>query len=243
MSDAAINTHTFYVPWGDGRVDQHVALGAAWLRRQPGTPAVFVPAKQNFERNGTLPRLLPGVALLTERAQARSTWKGKGALLVCWPTAKMLTMLGDYPISSATAVCVLEWGEDPAVRAWLAAHEAIDVGTGARIAQQVQLPPVVLAAMRHLNQMVNHANGLAGSFDKALAIQTMTQLVRHGYRYELDDLCAWATTNGFTGHEVERLRDIAGKALNGHRFRSQDAALRPDIVKVWEAEANGDAQK
>jgi hypothetical protein len=243
MSDPAIKTHTFYVPWGDGHVDQHVVLGAAWLRRQPGTPGVFVPAKQNFERNGTLPRLLPGVVLLTERAQARSTWNGRGALLVCWPTAKMLTMLGDYPASSATAVCVLEWGEDPAVRAWLAAHQAIDVGTGERIAKQVELPPVVLVAMRHLNQMVNHANGLAGSFDKALAIQTMTQLVRHGYRYELDDLCAWATANGFTGHEVERLRDIAGKALNGHRFRSQDATLRPDIVKVWEAEASGDAQE
>jgi hypothetical protein len=36
-----------YVPWGDGDVTRHVALGAQWLRRQAGRRAVFVPGKRN----------------------------------------------------------------------------------------------------------------------------------------------------------------------------------------------------
>jgi hypothetical protein len=39
------------------------------------------------------------------------------------------------------------------------------------------------------------------------------ELVRHGYRFEVEELCAWAATNGFTGSEVGRLRELAQKAL------------------------------
>ncbi len=86
--------HVVFVPWGTGHVDQHVAVGAAWLLTQAGRPAVFVPLKGNYERNGTLPRLLPHVQVLTERNRHREHWSG-GPLLVCWPTEKMLGILAD----------------------------------------------------------------------------------------------------------------------------------------------------
>lgn len=63
--------------------------------------------KQNYERNGTLPQVLPGVDIVTERAQRSSTWRG-GPMLVCWPTEKMFGMLSDYLNHRVTAACVLE---------------------------------------------------------------------------------------------------------------------------------------
>jgi hypothetical protein len=96
----------------------------------------------------------------------------------------------------------------------------------------------VQVAMDDLNHTVNHANGLVGSFDKKLAIGTLTALVRSGHRFDVDNLCAWALANGFTASEVERLRDYATKALAGHRFRTGGRGpLRNDIVEVWEAKA------
>lgn len=226
-----------FVPWGTGHVDQHVVRGAAWLRRQPGRPAVFVPTKQNYERNGTLPRVLPGVDIVTERAQRGSYWRG-GPMLVCWPTEKMLGTLSDDLGRRVTAACILEWGDAPYQRAWLSANNAVDLTTGQRLSgDTAALPPVVLVAMNHLNRLVNHANGLAGSFDRAVAVQTMTALVRHGHRYDVNLVCAWASANGFTASEVERLRDIATKALTGHRFRAANGPLRTDITSTWEAEA------
>lgn len=237
MQEDLSSRNLVFVPWGSGRVDQHVMLGAAWLRRQPGRPAVFVYAKQNFKRNGTLPRVLPGVDVITERTQHGSSWRG-GPILVCWPTEKMLARLSDYLSRHVTSACVLEWGDAPFQRAWLTANNAIDLISGQRLASgAITLTPVVLTAMTSLNQMVNHANGLAGHYDKALAIQTMTELVRHGYRYNVNELCAWALANGFTASEVEALRDIATKALAGHRFRRTTQALRSDIISIWRAEA------
>lgn len=104
----------------------------------------------------------------------------------------------------------------------------MDLTTGRRLSgDAVALSPVVLVAMNHLNRLVNHANGLAGYYDKVLAIQTMTELVRHDYRYDVNDLCAWALANRFTASEVGAARDIATKALAGHRFRVTSGRCEP----------------
>jgi len=85
---------------------------------------------------------------------------------------------------------------------------------------------------------VNHANGLASSFDKGITVATLQALVRGGNRFDVDDLCAWDLENGFTAREVDRLRDYATKALAGHRFRgSGHGRLRADILQMWEVEA------
>ena len=125
----------------------------------------------------------------------------------------------------------------------MAAHGATDLTTTGSPAagSGTSLPPVVLVAMDHLNHLVNHANGLAGQHDKALAIGTLTALVRHGHRFNVDDLCAWALANGFTASEVERLRDYSTKVLAGHRFQITGfGPLRRDIVEIWEAEVHGE---
>jgi hypothetical protein len=227
-----------FVPWNDGDVTRHVVLGAQWLRRQPGRRAVFVPGKRNYEYNEALPRLTAGAVVLTPLTLHRAQWSG-GPVLACWPTEQMLGTISDRLGGRATSVCVLEWGDAPFQRAWITAHGGIDLTTGQRASNVgVHLPPVVLVAMENLTSMVNHANGLASSFDKGIAVDTLQALVRGGHRFDVDDLCAWALANGFTASEVDRLRDYATKALAGHRFRnSGHGRLRADILQTWEAGA------
>jgi|SRR5690606_13862025 len=231
----------FYVPWGDGQISRHVLLGAKWLAEQPGPKAVFTPGKRNYENNATLVKYTRGAAVLTPRTVStiRTSWHG-GPLLACWPTEQMFKALSDGWLASAvTTVCVLEWGDDRYQRDWIRARGGVDVTTGKPDQQGTHtLPPVVQVAMEDLTRMVNHANGLVGYFDKRLAISTLQHLVRAGHRYDVGDLCGWALANGFTAGEVERLRDYAGKALSGHRFRLDGSApLRADIVDVWKEEA------
>lgn len=160
-------------------------------------------------------------------------------MLACWPTTQMLGTISDRLDGRVTTVCVLEWGDAPYQRAWINAHNGVDLTTGRPASDGgVHLPPVVFAAMKDLTSMVNHANGLVSSFDKGLAVDTLQALVRGGHRVDVDDLCAWALANGFTAGEVDRLRDYATKALAGHRFRSAGhGRLHADILHVWEAQA------
>jgi len=115
------------------------------------------------------------------------------------------------------------------------ANGGTDLVTGQPVPGEVQLDPVVAVAMQQLSQMVNHANGLVQTEDKELAIQTLQGLFRAGYRFDVDDLVAFALANGFTGSEAERLRDYATKVVAGHRFRPKmGSILRDDIVEQWE---------
>jgi hypothetical protein len=215
-----------------------VAFGARWLHQQVGRKVVFVPGKANYTNNSLLPSLTAGAAVLTMRNRHRQPWP-RGPILVCWPTEEMLDVVSDQMRYHASPVCVLEWGDAPYQRAWLAAHGAIDVTTGQLAAVNTSgLSTVVLVAMENLSAIVNHGNSLVGTFDKELAIETLQALVRGGHRYEVEELCSWALANGFTGREVQNLRDYASKALAGHRFRTTGrGALRKDILKVWEEEA------
>ncbi|TQS45097.1 hypothetical protein [Cryptosporangium phraense] len=228
-----------FVPWADGDVERHVATGAAWLREQLGRPAVFVPQKSNYENNPALERALPGVPVVTGRTWHQADWRG-GPLLVCWPTESMLGLLSQRLGGTVTAACVLEWGDAPYQRAWLAAHHATDLTAGMPLTSyDADLPSVVVVAMRHLASLVNHANGLAGHTDKGLAIETLTTLVRGGHRFDVDQLCAWALAQGFTTSETERLRDYGTKALAGHRFRDgREHFLHSESLDRWTAEAN-----
>ena len=54
----------------------------------------------------------------------------------------------------------------------------------------------------------------------------------------MDNLVAWALANGFTGREVDRLRDYATKVLQGHRNRHTRRPILVDHnVELWEQEA------
>lgn len=227
-----------YVPWGTGSIDEMIACGAEWLGQQLGHRLVLVMAKAVYRNNPLLPELTAGAEVATPNSLLGADWRG-GPVLVPWPDEKVLTTVAErLPRRKATGVCVLPWGEDPYTRAWLEAQGATDLLSGQALGPREDLlPPVVMVAMESLCSRVNHANALTG-YDRERAIGALVALVRAGYRFEVQALVAWSLGNGFTGREVERLREYATKALAGHRFRLRSlGGWRTDIVAVWEQEA------
>jgi hypothetical protein len=230
-----------YVPWDGVDPDDAVRVGAAWLQQQPGAPLVLLDAKNMYGNNSLLPLLTAGTAVEKPSTVWRSGWRG-GPVLAPWPTEEVLAALSDTLAPRITAVCVIEWGDYDYQDAWLAAHGAVDLITGqTRGSRRQLLDPVVEVAMWHLSDAVNHNNGLVQAYDKAYAVRTLQELVRGGYRYEVEALCAWALANGFTHREVEHLRDYAARALEGRSFRLRaSVGPQPGACARWEREARSD---
>jgi len=115
-----MTSEVVYIPWGTG-IDQAVRLGAAWLGEQPGDKLVLVHEKQVYENNPLLPQLTAGVKVAKPITISSSNWRG-GPVLAPWPTEKVLSTLSDRISNRITAVCLLEWGEDEYLRAWVRAQ-------------------------------------------------------------------------------------------------------------------------
>jgi hypothetical protein len=199
---------------------------------------VLVHTKQVYGNNPLLPRLTAGAKVAKPNTIWEVKWRG-GPVLAPWPTEQVLSTIADRISDRATAVCLLEWGEDGYLRAWVRAQGGRSLLTGDPApGDEDLLPPVVALAMEFLSEAVNHANGLVQTFDKEITIQALQALVRAGHTFDVDNLVAWALAHGFTGSEAQRLRDYATKVLDGHRFRlSGRKMLRDDIVERWEQEA------
>jgi hypothetical protein len=228
-----------YVPWDGIDPDDAIRIGAAWLQQQPGRPLVLLHAKNMYGNNSLLPLLTAGAAVEKPSTVWRCSWRG-GPVLAPWPTEEVLAALSDNLVRRTTAVCVIEWGNSDYQDAWLAAHQAVDLTTGqARSAGRQLLDPVVEVAMQHLSDAVNHNNGLVQAYEKAYAVRTLQELVRGGYRYQVETLCAWALANGFTHREVEHLRDYATRVLQGRSFRLRTSVgPRPGACNRWEQTAH-----
>ncbi len=226
-----------YVP-GNGDINQAVRLGAAWLREHRGDKLVLVPQMQIYRNNELLPQLTAHAKVAKPQTVWQVNWQG-GPVLAPWPTDEVLSEISDHIPDRITAVCLLEWGEDEYLRAWVRAQNGTNLLTGNAVpGKEELLSPVVTVAMEHLSLVVNHSNGLVQTFDKEYAIQTLQKLARAGYTFEVNNLVAWALAHGFTGREVERLKDYATKVLQGHRFRlTGHPTLAENVVKQWEQEA------
>lgn len=228
-----------YVPWDAATPDEAVALGAAWLKEQPPQRLVLLHAKKMYDNSPLLPRLTAGVFVETPNTVSGSRW-ARGAVLAPWPSDAVLGALAGPLSERLTKVCVLEWGEKPAVRAWLTAHCAASLLGGSPLASGdgELISPVVRIAMEELSQAVNHNNALIQGYEKSYAVRTLKELVRAGHRYDVNALCAWASANGFTQNEVKHLRDYAQRVLDGRSFQLRDTVgpAKGDASR-WEAEA------
>jgi len=228
-----------YAPWDRLDPDDAVTLGADWLRREPGPRLVLLHAKKMYTNNPLLPRLTGGAVVETPSTVWRSGWSS-GPVLAPWPSEEVLGALSDRLAKAATGICVIEWGVKPFQSAWLEAHGAVNLLTGqvAERAGDEGLSPVVVVAMEHLSNAVNHNNALVQSFEKSYAVRTLQELRRAGHTYDVDELCAWALANGFTQSEVKHLRQYAEQLLAGRGFRLRDTVgPGPGAAARWEAEA------
>ncbi|MDX8029396.1 hypothetical protein SK803_04200 [Lentzea sp. BCCO 10_0856] len=238
MSKRVVDYDVYYVPWSLGDREAMARYAAEWLAEQQGAPLLLFPDKPSSEGDRLLNRLTAGAAAATPRNLGSSGWS-KGPVLAAWPTDDVFELLTHGLRSRITALCVMEWGDsDEVQRTWLAGHQARSVVDGAvHPSSTVTLDPVVEVAMQYLEMSVNHGNSLTGPMDRRDAVETLRALHKAGYRYNVEELCIWALGNGFNFREVERLKEIAIGVQQGKRFRLQAGGFQPNIVKIWQAEA------
>lgn len=232
-----------YVPWSPTTpgwsIERANRTGAAWLSKQSGAKLVLVSSLQSYRQND--------MARYTRDAQVarpvdlwKTGWRA-GPVLAPWPTEEILGYLSAR-MENATAICVIEWGENAFQTAWLQANRALSVIDGSLYldANNPLLDPVVEAAMIELGKIVNHSNALVGVYDKEDAISTLLSLSRGGYHWDTDKLCAWALAHGFTDSEERNLRDYSQKTLSGHRFRLKYRKPNPPrAIERWRQAAVG----
>jgi hypothetical protein len=227
-----------YVPWDGVSPDDAVRIGAEWLSAQTGTAMILMASKGSYTNNPLLPHLTAGVLVEQPGSAWKSGWVG-GAILAPWPNEKVLATISDDLAEKITAVCIIEWGNKDFVSAWLGAHDATNLITNENDGVSPLLSPVVIVAMQELSRAVNHNNALVQYYEKAYAVRTLQELVRSGYRYDVDNLCAWALANGFTQEEVKHLRDYGQRILDGRTFQlREDAGPRRGAVTRWEQETS-----
>lgn len=229
-----------YVPWNDVDPDDAVRFGAAWLREQPGHRLVLLHTKGMYSNNPLLPRLTAGTIVERPPSLWRAHWGG-GPVLAPWPTEEVLGFIADRLVRLATGVCVLPWGDDPFLSAWLSAHKAVNLLTGHAESTSADdlLSPVVRVAMEHLSQAVNHNNALVSGYEKSYAVRTLQELRRSGHALDVDAICAWALANGFTTSEVKHLRQYVERVQSGRGFRLRETAgPKPGSAHRWEEEAS-----
>lgn len=238
---SASSAPLYYVPWSPEEpgwsTDQAGVRGAEWLMEQPGQKLVLVPQLQNYRQHPMARHVRNAVVA---KRGALSGWD-RGPVLAPWPTREIVGDLASDLRGRATAICVLPWGTDPLLTAWLRARRAVSVIDGSvhPEADEPLLEPVVEAAMTELGQHVNHANALAGHLDKAFAVHTLLKLHEAGYRWNVDELCGWALAHGFTGSEEDRLRQYVAKVVEGSPFRPLPSdPFSPGAVQRWQDQAS-----
>ena len=198
---------------------------------------MLMAAKKAYSNNPLLPHLTAGVLVEQPLSVWKAGWSG-GPVLAPWPNEKVLAALSDDIAERVSSACIIEWSDKEFVSAWLIAHNAASVMTGQEMESRPLLSPVVTVAMNHLSTAVNHNNGLVQNYEKAYAVRTLQELVRGGYRYDVDDLCAWALANGFSQDETKRLREYGQRVLDGRSFQLREmVGPRKGDITRWEQEA------
>lgn len=210
----------FYLPGPHALpTDQALALGLKWLLAEPESPLIVLSAKKVARNNRLLETAIAQYHLpvIAPPHMWDATWSG-GSILAPWANERALTGIDDQLAKKVNAVCVIGWVEGKH-DTWITGHGARDLRHPDQPKPQPTLDPVVEVAMEHASAAINHNNALVQAEDKACVILTLQELVRAGFRYDVESLCAWAMANGWTGTEVSNLRDYATRVLDGRSFR------------------------
>jgi hypothetical protein len=218
--------------------DEALHLGLRWLLSQPGEPLIVLARKGNVSNNPLLEATVKKhrIKYTAPPKVYEHHWTG-GSILVPWAGEKALLQIDDYLADQADAVCVIGWAEG-SHDTWIAGHNARDLRDPDRPLAAPDIDPVVAVAMTHASDSINHANALVTDAEKAMVVLTLKELVRGGYTYDVDQLAAWAISQGWYPAEIPRLREYATKVLEGRSFRLHDPyGPRKGAVKEWEAEA------
>jgi hypothetical protein len=163
-------------------------------------------------------------------------------VLAGWPATDELAELADD--HRVSALCVIPHGTLDEVAAWAAATAAIQLGNEpAPLPAPPRLDPVVVQGLETLTGMVNHANQLAGTFDRRDAVAVLTTLHRAGYALVPAAVYAWALAHDWPARGAQRLREMCERLATGHTLRAAgaDRCLASDILQQWRTSAGVDA--
>lgn len=244
----------FYVGTGVGRGPE-VAAGLRWLmgRLGPGDVGmIVVPTKSQYESSYLVDAIGDAAAQALRRKRViagpkgsqvqgetgqtfrRSRWRG-GPILALWPDARLLEHLADD--GRVTELCAVPWLFDE-LRDWIVGHQATDLtGQGGMPPSSTISDPVVEKAMESLTSRVNLSTGLSHPLDHDAAVGAFRALRRAGHGWTGSEIQAWAIGHGWSDRHARKLRDIADRIGAGRVVRSRSGGWRPDIVAVWQAEA------
>ena len=239
MFERTTSYEAFFLPGPAGLpADEALRLGLRWLLQQQGQPLIVLARKGNVSNNRLLEQTVKQ-ARIPVAAPPRvyeTQWDG-GSILVPWAGERALLDIDEYLADKAQAVCVIGWAQG-SHDTWVAAHRARDLRAPDVPLASPEVHPVVEVAMREAGDSMNHSNGLVSDAEKAVVVLTLKELVRGGYTYDVDQLAAWAISEGWYPNEIPRLRDIATRVLEGRSFRLRDPyGPRRGAVKAWEAKA------
>jgi hypothetical protein len=237
MFERTVSYDAYFLP-ADLDPDEALRLGFNWLLAQPGEPLVVLSRKGNVSNNSLLQQTVSRHRLKVTAPPRiyEPRWDG-GSILVVWAGERALLDLDEYLATKANSVCVIGWTEG-AHDTWIAGHGARDLRDPGTPVAAPAIDPVVAIAMKHAGRSINHNNALVTDDEKALVVMTLQELVRAGYTYDVDQLAAWAISDGWYPAEIPRLREYANKVLEGRSFRLRDAwGPKKGAVKEWEAEA------
>jgi hypothetical protein len=100
----------------------------------------------------------------------------------------------------------------------------------------------VVAAMTEAGHAINHNNALVTESEKAMVVLTLQVLIKGGYTFDVDELVAWATRNGWYAKEIPKLREYGDRVLAGRRVQLRDPwGHNAGDLKRWETKVNGAA--
>ncbi|MDP3952946.1 hypothetical protein [Microbacterium sp.] len=240
MFERAATYNAFYLPGPERGLptDEAVAIGLAWLLKQPGQPLIVLSAKKVLSNNrlleGAVKRYRIEVAAPPRLHDAR--W-GSGSILAPWASERAL--LGVEDLRGVNAVCVIEWAKGDK-DTWIAGHGARDLRQpDAAKPEGPALDPVVEVAMTHASRAINHNNALVSDAEKSYVVMTLQELHRSGYDLDPEALVAWASAHGWYPAELPRLREYATKIKQGRRFVLRDASgPKVGSARGWEQEAS-----
>lgn len=241
MFERRVPYEAFFLPGPSGMpTEEALSVGLRWLLSQPGEPLVVLARKGNLSNNRFLERTVRtcGIKFTSPPRVYDPPWSG-GSILVPWAGEKALLQIDEHLADRTEAVCVIGWAAG-SHDSWIAGHGARDVRTPQEDPAAPTIHPVVAVAMGHAGDSINHSNGLVTDAEKAMVVLTLQELVRAGYDFDVDQLAAWATSQGWHPPEIPRLREYAAKVLDGRTFRLRGGWGPPTgSVRDWESEASG----
>ena len=210
-----------------------------WVREQlnvlKGGLTIVAPTKRHFQDH----RLLADLVKIGD-SQTPSTLgrlpRVRPVVLSFWPTVADLEQLDGA--TGLAALAVVPWNESE-IEVWRDARGAKDLlGKIGTPQSDLEIDPIVRAALETINLLSNVSTGVRNPRDRANAVHVFRTLREHGYNAPPDVTRRWATSNGWSAGDARELAELAEGVNNGRAYQVGRYMLSANIFDIWTEEAS-----